>query len=373
MSLKIGRIALPVPFCQAGLEGYSDVPMRLVARRRGCAYALTEAMSDEMVAMGGGHVKRRLAVRDDDHPLAGQLMGADPAMMARAAQVLSTLGYDAVDVNIACPVRKQARLRGGHLQREPATAIAILKAVRDAVPAHLPVTVQLRRATDESPEAADRFAEIFAGVWAAGLDAACVHGRTVAQFYQGQADWTFLAGLKRAYPRAVILGSGDLFTAHDALRMIETTGVDGVWLARGAIGNPWIFRDAAALWRDRAAPLAPPTLGEQRAALREHFALVEEVYPGERVVGRMKGVLLKYARFHPELEAVRQAALAARTSADLELLFGRFYAEGLDGAGVAGTAVFADPFTGGLGGGGLGCTAGVKNKAESGGTRSTTE
>lgn len=386
--MKIGAITLPVPFCQAGLEGFSDVPMRLVARRRGCAYALTEAMSDEMIAMGGGHVRRRLAVRDDDHPIAGQILGADPEMMARAATVLSTLGYDAIDVNIACPVRKQARLRGGHLQRDPETAVAILKRVRDAVPAGLPVTVKLRRGTDASPEAADRFARIFAGVWEAGLDAACVHGRTVEQFYTGRADWGFLAALKRQYPDRVILGSGDLFTARDALRMLDETGVDGVWLARGAIGNPWIFADANALWANRDAVLTPPTVTAQGETVREHFELVRAHYPGERVVGRMKGILIKYARFHPEFENVRNAVLACTTQAHIEDLFERYFGSSFAGvAGVAGavgvvagasfkegTAVAPDGLgLRGFGGGGFGCTAGVMNSAPSGGTRNSSE
>lgn len=334
--LAIGRIQLPVPFLQAGLEGYSDMPMRVLARRRGCAFALTEAMSDEMIAMGGNHVKRRLAVRDDDHPIAGQILGADPEMMARAAAVLAGLGYDVIDVNLGCPVRKQTRLRGGHLLRDPATAIAILKAVRDAVPAGVPVTVKMRRASDESPEAADRFQQVFAGVWEAGLDAACVHGRTVDQFYQGQANWEFLTALKRAYPTKVILGSGDLFTAPDAVRMLDVTGVDGVWLARGAIANPWIFREAEALWRDRRV-LPPPTIAQQRAVLVEHLQLIQECYDPDRVPGRMKTVLLRYARFHPQQALVRQAALDLKRVEHVEALIARYY------SGLAETLVVTAP------------------------------
>ena len=324
MGLSIGKIALASPFCQAGLEGYSDAPMRVVARRRGCGYALTEAMSDEMVAQGGGHVKRRLAVRADDHPLAGQIMGAEPEMMARAAAVLVGIGYDAVDVNLACPVRKQARARGGHLLARPETAIAILRAVRDAVPAHVPVTVKLRRGTDDSSQAAERFHQVLAAVWDAGYDAACVHGRTVEQIYRGIADWEFLAGLKKAYPGRTILGSGDLFTGADAVRMLDRTGLDGVWLARGAIGNPWIFGEAEAVWRDRAAVVAAPGLDEQLAALEEHLQLTKETYPEERVGMRMRGVAMRYARWHPDSEEMRKASLACRTLADVEALFRRW-------------------------------------------------
>jgi tRNA-dihydrouridine synthase B len=322
--VKIGRLELASPFMQAGLEGHSDVPMRVVARRRGCSYALTEAMSDEMIALGGGHVRRRLAVRDDDRPLAGQLMGVEPGMMARAARVLAGLGYDAIDVNLACPVRKQVRLRGGHLLRHPETAIAMLRAVRDAVP-ELPVTVKLRRGTDDEPGAADRFHEIFHAAWEAGVDAACVHGRTVEQGYRGTADWSFIAALKRRYPERTILGSGDLFTGADAVRRIDETGVDGVWLARGAIGNPWIFADAAAVWADRTAACAPPSRAAQIQAVHEHFALTLETYDRQRVGPRMRGVFVYYARLHAEAEAVKRAAFALRTVEDVEALLARFY------------------------------------------------
>lgn len=325
--MKIGTLTLASPFLQAGLEGHSDLPMRVVARRRGCPYALTEAMNDEMIALGGSHVRKRLAVRDDDRPLAGQLMGVEPAMMARAAQVLSGLGYDAIDVNLACPVRKQTRLRGGHLLAHTGTAIAMLRAVRDAAP-HLPVTVKLRRGSDDAPGAADRFHEIFAAVWDAGLDAACVHGRTVEQGYRGTADWEFVAALKRAHPTRVILGSGDLFTAADAVRRLDETGVDGVWLARGAIGNPWIFSDAAALRADRGDTRPAPSPTQQADAVREHFELTLATYVREKIAGRMRGVFVHYARFHAEGDAVRRASFGLRTVEDVEALIARFYADG---------------------------------------------
>jgi len=320
--MRIGRLELAAPFCQAGLAGYSDMPMRVVARRRGCQFALTEAMSDEMVAQGGRAVRRRLAVRDDDHPLAGQIMGSEPEMMARAARVLVELGYDAVDVNVACPVRKQARPRGGHLLARPELAVEVLARVRDAVPAEVPLTVKLRRGTDDSPLAAERFARIFAGVWEHGYDAACVHGRTVEQVYRGIADWAFLAALKRAHPERVILGSGDLYTAADAVRMLRETGMDGVWLARGAIGNPWIFAQAAQAWA--GAPVEEPGVAAQAAALREHLALIGEGYPAEQVAGRMRGVMFRYARLHPDAEAVKKQALACVTRADVDALIARW-------------------------------------------------
>ncbi len=276
----IGPFSLSIPFCQAGLAGYSDRAMRLVARRRGCPYAVTEALLDVILLSGGKGLRNSIDIDDEDHPTAGQVIGSDPDAMAAAARVLAEFGYDVVDLNFACPVKKiKNKARGGHMLQDLPRATDILKAARDAVPPNVPMTVSLRRGFDDSPAAADRFHELADVAWANGYAALRVHGRTVSQVYQGRADWSFLRDLKRRYHSRTILGSGDVFTAEDAVRMLTETGVDIVWIARGAIGNPWIFAHAATLLaqqteasgsaagcspdeknpgRSRRAPLLPP-------------------------------------------------------------------------------------------------------------------
>src|SRR3954464_15909346 len=277
--MKIGPIQLATPFCQAGLAGYSDRAMRVVARRRGCPYAVTEAMLDQILISGGQGLRNSIDIDDEEHPVAGQIIGSEPASMAKAATILHEYKYDVIDLNFACPVKKiKNKARGGPMLRDLERGKAILRAVRAAVPDAV-LTVSLRRGFDDSPESADQFWQLLEFVFDNGCAAARVHGRTVEQKYLGKSRWEFLRHIKEKYPHRTILGSGDVFTAHDAVRMLKETGVDIVWIARGAIGNPWIFRHAAMLLNVGPGDhsLAPPTIAEQREALAEHFSLAMQI------------------------------------------------------------------------------------------------
>jgi tRNA-dihydrouridine synthase len=171
---------------------------------------------------------------------------------------------------------------------------------------------------------------ILAGAFDLGISAATLHGRTVSQGYVGPSRWAFLREAKTEFPERTLLGSGDLFTAGDCVRMLEETGVDGVSIARGAIGNPWIFASAAALLRGEAHP-APPRLPEQREVLREHLGLARGLYGDEDAPRRMRKHLVRYARLHPDREVVRNAMARAGSVRDVEDLLGRFYAEDREG------------------------------------------
>ncbi len=327
---KIGPIELPVPLCQAGLAGYSDRAMRVVARRRGCPYAVTEALLDVILLSGGQGLRKSIDINDEDHPVAGQIIGSDPQPMAAAAKILAEHGYDVIDLNFACPVKKiKNRARGGHMLRDIDRGRAILSAVRDAVPADIPTTVSMRRAFDDSAESRDLFYQLIESAWSAGYSAVRVHGRTVEQKYQGRADRDFLARLKRDFPDRTIIGSGDVFTAHDVVDLLTRTRVDIAWIARGAIGNPWIFAHAAALLRGEA--IAPPTVHEQREALREHFAGAMQIH-GESLAGRrMRKMGIKYSRFHPQGQTVWKEFIAVHSLRDWSGVLDRWYADDAPG------------------------------------------
>src|SRR5947207_6110646 len=174
--MHIGLITLASRFCQAGLAGYSDRAMRVVARRRGCPYAVTEALLDVILLSGGQGLRKSIDINDEDHPVAGQVMGSEPHTVAPAAKILAHAGYDVIDLNFACPVKKiKNKARGGHMLKDVPQAKAILGAVRDALPPHVPTTVSLRRGFDEAPESADRFYEIADSAWAHGYSAVRVH------------------------------------------------------------------------------------------------------------------------------------------------------------------------------------------------------
>ena len=332
--MRIGPITLAQPFCQAGLAGYSDRAMRVVARRRGCPYAVTEALLDVILLSGGQGLKKSIDINDEDHPVAGQLIGSEAETMAPAARILHRAGYDVIDLNFACPVKKiKNKARGGHMLRDVPRALSVLRAVRDALPPEVPTTISLRRSFDDSPESTDQFYEIVEAAWAHNYSAVRVHGRTVEQKYLGRAAWPALREVKRRYPDRTILGSGDVFTACDAVRMLRETGVDVVWIARGAIGNPWVFRHAAMILAGtEPASIPPPTVAEQRDALAEHFSMDMQIH-GEQLAGRrMRKMGIKYSRFHPQSARVKAEFIAVKTLRDWTGVLDRWYAA--DGPGV---------------------------------------
>ncbi len=387
------------PFYQAGLAGYSDAAMRIIARRHGCPYCVTEALLDRTLLAGGrGFAKADLGELHDnvpggveDQPLAGQIMGSDPREMAAAALKMveqswrgdrsyralayatpgvhpsthlrlpggeqiglaatderparnavggvaaAEVTFAAIDVNLACPVKKVDRkARGGHWLREPAGAIAILEAVREAVPASIPCTVKLRRAYDDTPEMAEAFERVFDAAYRIGYAWATVHARTVEQKYVGPSRWDFLRDLVCRNPDRIIMGSGDVWTAPDIFRMIAYTGVAAVSVARGCIGNPWIFRQARDLMAGR--PPAPPTLEEQRGVLLEHFRLALAVNGQTRraevATGRMMRKFgIRFAAHHPRAEEVRRRMIAVAGREDWERVVDEFYPVGVGSAG----------------------------------------
>ena len=265
------------PYYQAGLAGYSDAPMRIMARRYGAPYCVTEAIVDTIL-LSGGKSEEAARLDPEDHPIAGQLMGFDPRAMQQASEVLLRLGYDVIDVNLACPVKKMGRrCRGGLLLSQPEEAIAVLRAVRETCTGRVPCTLKLRRAFDDTDDSAESFHRILDAAVELGYSSVTVHGRTVLQKYQGPSKWSALREIVHRYkePRDRqgfrILGSGDIFTAGAIFEMIDATGVEGVSVARGAIGNPWIFRQAQDIACGGEA--RGPSIGEQRRLLEEHCKL----------------------------------------------------------------------------------------------------
>lgn len=331
--LKIGNITLDFPVVQAALSGYSDWPMRVIAKRHGAPYTLCEVMLDKFLVemKDRKRTSHFLHISDEEHPVAGQLMGAEPEQFALGAEKLVQAGFDVIDINFGCPVKKVlGRCRGGFHLSQPEIALEIVRRTRDIVPDSIPVTVKMRRGIDDSQESRDNFFEILDGAFNIGVDAITVHGRTVEQRYIGPSRWAFLKELKAHCPNQVILGSGDLFTPQDCLNMIAETGVDGVTVARGAIGNPWIFSQTRALARGEALP-APPSLFEQRDTILEHFGLAEQVYGENRVGPIMRKFGIKYSILHPNHEQVRKDFAKAKNREEWQVVLDRWYAQDLPG------------------------------------------
>ena len=332
-TLRIGDITIDFPVVQAALSGYSDWPMRVIAKRHGAPYTLCEVMLDKFLV----ELKERkrtshfLHISPEEHPVAGQLMGAEPEQFAAGAVKLVEAGFDVIDINFGCPVKKVlGRCRGGFHLGQPEVALEIVRRTRDVVPEHIPVTVKMRRGIDDTQESRDHFYQILDGAFAIGVAAITVHGRTVQQRYIGPSRWEFLKELKAHAGERVILGSGDLFTPFDCLRMISETGVDGVTVARGAIGNPWIFSQVRGLARGESLP-DPPTLHEQRDTILEHFGLAEQLYGASRVGPIMRKFGIKYSILHTDYEHVRKDFAKAKSREDWQAVLDRWYAEDLPG------------------------------------------
>jgi len=331
--LRIGLLAIDFPVVLAAMSGYTDWPTRRIARRFGAAYTLSEVLLDQFVlnVTKGKKAKRFIRVTDEDHPVGAQLMGNEPSAFAAAALRLVEAGFDAIDLNFGCPVKKVlGRCRGGYLLSQPDTALEIVARVRDVLPPEVPVTVKMRRGMDESERSRDDFFVIFDRAFELGVAAVTVHGRTVRQRYEGPSSWAFVKEVKEHASDRTVLGSGDLFTAQDCLDMIAQTGVDGVCVARGAIGNPWIFQQVRALAAGRPLP-PPPTLFEQRDVISEHYRLAEEIYGPERSPSVMRKFGIKYSRLHPEAEQVRDAFVRVHSPRQWQEVLTRWYAADLPG------------------------------------------
>ena len=326
--LRLGRLSVDFPVVLAALSGYSDWPMRVLSRRMGAGYTICEVVLDKFFVgpVKDRQAKRRVRRSDEERPVGAQLLGSEPEQVAQAASRLAQAGFDCIDLNLACPVRKAlGRCRGGYLLGHPQKALEMVARVRDAVPPEIPVTVKMRRGMDDSEASREQFYAIFDGALERGAAAVTVHARTVRQRYEGRSCWDFLREVKRRASSRVVVGSGDLFSAGDCMAMIAQTGVDGVSVARGAIGNPWIFREARALAAGLPLP-APPSLAEQREVLAEHWRLAEETYGAKRACLTMRKVGARYARLHPECEKVRQSFIAVREADQWQQVLGRWYA-----------------------------------------------
>jgi len=194
------------------------------------------------------------------------------------------------------------------------------------VPESIPVTVKMRRGIDDSAESRDKFFQILEAAFREGVAAITVHGRTVKQRYVGPSRWEFLKEVKKFAGTGVILGSGDLFSAQDCLDMMTQTGVDGVTVARGAIGNPWIFSQARALAAGQPLP-PPPSLFEQRTVIRDHYRLAEQLYETRRCGQMMRKFGIKYAALHPEHERVRAEFAKSSSRETWEAVLACWYAD----------------------------------------------
>jgi tRNA-dihydrouridine synthase B len=303
---KLGPVRLAHPITLAPMEEHTNYPFRLLMKQFGASLVCTERVDAVDVARRNRRALRILYTTPQEAPRAGQISGADPAVMAEAARVIEERGFDLVDLNFECPIRRLLnRAEGGALLADPPAIERIVAAVVPAV--SIPVTLKIRSGPDSSRETAVEVARRAEDTGAAAVD---VHARSVAQAYVGGPDWSVVARVRRAVGIPV-LGSGGVRQAEDAVRFLRETGADGVAIGRGCLGNPWIFRQAQALLEGNAA-IRPP-LPRERGQVLLRLVEGEFRYYGPTVaLRRLPRTSCYFAKFVPNFPAFRTAVHQVR-------------------------------------------------------------
>jgi nifR3 family TIM-barrel protein len=277
---------LKYPVIQSPMAGCTDLAYRLLSRRRGMQYCFLEMISANGLQHESRHTRDLMKTLPEDRPLGAQLVGCEPDVMGDAAQKIEEMGFDSLDLNLGCPVRKVTGSGGGSaLLKEPKTAADVFTAVVKAIK-KIPVTVKMRIGYEDATGAeAVQIAKIAEDC---GLKAVTVHGRTRAQGYSGKADWAAIGKVKAAV-KIPVIGNGDVLTADDARKLRDISGCDGIMIGRGGLGNPWIFSQIrSALYTNEDVHL--PTVEEKTSTVLEHLELEVKYEGPERGLFHMRRI-----------------------------------------------------------------------------------
>ena len=266
--MNIGNVVISSRLALAPMAGVTDLAFRRICSELGAGYTVTEMVSSKALCYQDKKSRGLLELFDGEHPCAAQIFGSDPVCMAEAAQIAAQIsGADLIDINMGCPVGKVvSNGDGSALMRDIDKAVRVAEAVVKASP--VPVTVKMRRGWDKGSINA---VELSRALEQVGVAAVTIHGRTRAQMYAGEADWTTTRAVKEAVNIPVI-ANGDVFSPQDALSLLHATGADMVMIGRGSFGNPWLFAQTDTAVRQ--IRLAAAHKGEHIAVLeaRKHYA-----------------------------------------------------------------------------------------------------
>lgn len=311
MKLKIGNVTLENNVILAPMAGVTDLPYRVLCREQGCGLVCTEMVSAKAILYKNKNTKELLKVDSRERPVSLQLFGSDPKILSEIAAGLEDGPYDIFDINMGCPVPKIVKNgEGSALMKNPALVEQILSSMVKAL--KKPVTVKIRKGFDDTSVNAAEIAKI---AESCGVAAVAVHGRTREQYYSGEADWDIIRQVKEAV-KIPVIGNGDVFSPQAAKRMVEETGCDGIMVARGAKGNPWIFREITEYLETGITP-DRPTVEEVKEMILRHGRMMIE-FKGEMAGMReMRKHVAWYTAGYPNSSSLRNAINTVETLDEL--------------------------------------------------------
>ena len=312
-ALEIGSVGISPALVLAPMSGVTDEAFRRLVRE--CSGDAVGLVVSEFVSIEGltrNDLKTRQMLRFDpsEHPIAVQIFGSDIDRMAEAAALVQATGVDLVDINCGCPAPKVVKKGGGaELLRRVAHLERLLRQVRREL--SVPLTVKIRTGWDDGSVNCLEVAQM---AEAEGVDLVAVHGRTRVQLYRGASDWDLIGEVKRAV-KIPVLGSGDVVSVATARERLQRSGVDGLMIGRGAMANPWLFREIVA---DReGARLPPPTVAQRLGALRRYRELLDGIYPTRVTAARLRGMTCRTVKGFPGSAHLREAVTHTRTADEL--------------------------------------------------------
>ena len=328
MSIKLGNITLKHGLMLAPMAGFTDYSFRKICRERGAEYTVSEMVSakalcyEQMSKKASASKTAPLAaVRNEEYPMAIQLFGSEPQFVAEAAAMIEACEYKgcvseaspiAIDINMGCPMHKiVGNGEGSALMRDPKLAASIVEATAKALK-HTPVTVKIRAGWDDDSKNAPEMAKMLE---AAGASMICVHGRTREQMYNPGIDIDIIKRVKESV-KIPVIGNGDVYSANDAVNMINITGCDGLMLGRGTLGNPWLFSEIAA--RLDGKEFCAPTLEERLDTCLKHIALIREDKGEYTAAAEIKKHAALYIKGVRGAAGVRDSIMKTHSTEELE-------------------------------------------------------